>query len=246
MSSRERERRSGGRVPTARDQRHVLEPVQATLYHKKSSQEAFLQSSPASAGCLEGEERLSGRGLPPLAPVERARFRGRGRRAVHAPMGGARGPATEPEEGQVRNPASGLAPVTAQAWRRRPPTGRRPTRRPSGSAESDPRNCRPPPLGLAAAWGCALPDAIDGRAGETIGAARASSSPRAASRSSADASFWVSSSLWMAVIRPQRRSMVWVTSFFSGGRPSMSARTPMRATARGAHGHPRERARLRP
>jgi uncharacterized cupin superfamily protein len=119
----------------------ILEPGQTTLYHAESSQEAFLVLSGECRLLVEGEERV----LRPWdffhSPswTEHA-FVGAGDGPCVILMAGARGVATQAEEGQVRYPASELAArFGASVERRRPPIRRGPTRRPSGSAESAPR-----------------------------------------------------------------------------------------------------------
>jgi quercetin dioxygenase-like cupin family protein len=88
----------------------VLEPGQPTVYHAESSQEAFLVLSGECRLLVGGEERL----LRPWdffhSPswTEHA-FVGAGDGPCVILMAGARGPATQSEESQVRYPASELA-----------------------------------------------------------------------------------------------------------------------------------------
>jgi quercetin dioxygenase-like cupin family protein len=88
----------------------VLEPGQTTLYHAESSQEAFIVLSGECRLLVEGEERL----LRPWdffhsPPWTEHAFVGAGDGPCMILMAGARGPATQSEEGQVRYPASELA-----------------------------------------------------------------------------------------------------------------------------------------
>ena len=88
----------------------VLEPGQTGLYHAESSQEAFLVLSGACRLLVEGEERL----LRPWdffhsPPWTEHAFLGAGDGPCVILMAGARWPATQSEEWQVRYPASELA-----------------------------------------------------------------------------------------------------------------------------------------
>ena len=88
----------------------VLEPGQTGLYHAESSQEAFLVLSGECRLLVEGEERL----LRPWdffhsPPWTEHAFVGAGDGPCVILMAGARGPATQSEELQVRYPVSELA-----------------------------------------------------------------------------------------------------------------------------------------
>jgi quercetin dioxygenase-like cupin family protein len=88
----------------------VLEPGQSGTYHAESSQEAFLVLSGECRLLVEGEERL----LRPWdffhsPPWTEHAFVGAGGGPCVILMVGARGPATQSEELQVRYPTSELA-----------------------------------------------------------------------------------------------------------------------------------------
>ena len=88
----------------------VLGPGQSGMYHAESSQEAFLVLSGECRLLVEGEERV----LRPWdffhsPPWTEHAFVGAGDGPCVILMTGARGPATQSEEGQVRYPASELA-----------------------------------------------------------------------------------------------------------------------------------------
>ena len=106
----------------------VLEPGQTSLYHAEANQEAFLVLAGECAVLVEGEERR----LRPWdffhsPPCTEHAFVGKGEGPCVILMAGSRsGPG-------VRYPVSESRRVTARAWRRRPPTGGRRTRRSSGS-----------------------------------------------------------------------------------------------------------------
>ena len=88
----------------------VLEPRQTTTYHAESSQEAFLVLSGECRLLVEGEERLLHQwDFFHSPPWNEHAFVGAGEGPCMILMAGARGPATESEEWQVRYPASELA-----------------------------------------------------------------------------------------------------------------------------------------
>ena len=136
---RERVRRARRSSLTAAINITALEAGQTTLYHRESSQEAFLVLSGECRLLVEGEERL----LRPwdflrLPPGTEHTFVGAGEGPCLILMAGARAGA-QSEEGQVRYPASELAAgYGASVREEHPPIRRRPTRRPSGSAEERP------------------------------------------------------------------------------------------------------------
>jgi quercetin dioxygenase-like cupin family protein len=88
----------------------VLEPGQSGLYHGESAQEAFLVLSGECTLLVEGEERrLSPWDFFHSPPWTEHAFVGAGDGPCVILMAGARGPATQSEEWQVRYPASELA-----------------------------------------------------------------------------------------------------------------------------------------